>query len=291
MARLVCETDASIAIYAPVATETSAAGPGPLIIAFPLLTSRINGLEFWGHKMLAAGGVSALGIMSKQPQWLVRDEMARMLPALLPIIARHKPNRIITLGQSMGATAALVHGRTLGADLAAAFSPHYSIDPAVIRDFDRREKRTFDPKLHTGFKVEASDLPPLPVLFYDPLFAWDREHAHRIEALSPRIQRVLVTGTGHFSVTPFLSNRKGWRSLVDLLLNEPAATIARTARNMVRTLRGDTPDYHQELSAQLLRHGRPVLALRSATRAFELQPNNLRRRIHLNTVRERLAAR
>ncbi len=236
--------------------------------------------------MLAAAGVSALGLIGKQPHWFVRDEVARLLPSLRPIIARHKPARIATLGHSMGATPALMHGRALGADVTAAFSPHYSIDPAIIRDFDRRRKRTFDPKLHTGFKVEAADLAPLPVVFYDPLFAWDREHARRIEALSPRLRRVMTTGTGHFSVTPFLHNRPGGRSLVDLLVTASAETVARVGRNMVRALRDGTPDYHQELSDVLMRHGRPVLALRHAARAVELQPASARRRTHLSAIRE-----
>ncbi len=286
MARVVCETEASLAIYAPAAEQAD--GQRPLVITFPHLSSHIDGLSFWGDTALAAAGVSAIGLMSKQPQWFVRDEMARLLPALLPIIARHKPARVVTMGFSLGATPALMHGRALGADVSAAFSPHLSIDPAIIGGFDRRPKRTFDPGLHTGFRIEADDLAPLPVLFYDPLFVVDGEHGRRIEALSPCVQRVLVTGTGHFSVTPFMRSPRTGRSLIELLLAASAATVARSARNLARALRNDTPDYHQELSKVLLRHGRAALALRSARRAVELQPNSARRRINLADLHRRL---
>ena len=287
-ARVICETESTVAIYAPAARPRREECD-PLVVTFPSMTSRIDGVRFWQDEPLRRAGVSAIGLMCKHPHWFTRQEMALLLPSLLPIIARHKPARIVTWGYSLGATPALMHGCALGADLSAALSPHYSIDPAIIGDFDGRRKRTFDPKLHGDFKIEAEDLSPLPIIFYDPLFAWDREHARRIEALSPRLQRVLTPGLGHYTSSPFLVTEAASASLVDLLVHGSAETFVRAARNLVRSFRKLTPDYHQELGAALLAHRRGKLALQSATRALELQPRNARRRIFLAELQATLA--
>ncbi len=288
-ARLVCETKSTIAIYAP-AEPVDTAGPGPLIITFPHLTFRPKGVHFWQDAHLQRANVSAIGLVAKQPHWFTRLEMSLLLPALLPIIARHRPGRIVTLGYSMGATGALMHGHVLGADLSAALSPHYSIDPAIIGGFDQRPKRTFDPAQHVGFKIEADDLAPVPVLFYDPLHACDREHARRIEALSKRVLRVMTTGSGHFSMPTLATTDLGAQRFIELLVRGPREGFLRTARNLVRAQRDHSADYHQELSAALLAHRRGELALRSATRAVELQPRNARHKIFLADLRESLRA-
>jgi hypothetical protein len=56
------------------------------------------------------------------------DEVTESLRTLISII---RPSRIITIGQSMGAYAAIMHGMLLGADQIVAFGPLSHFDPAA----------------------------------------------------------------------------------------------------------------------------------------------------------------
>ena len=53
--------------------------------------------------------------------------------SLLGLIDAIRPSRMITMGQSMGAYAAIMHGMLLGADQIVAFGPLSHLDP-IMRD-------------------------------------------------------------------------------------------------------------------------------------------------------------
>jgi hypothetical protein len=98
--------------------------------------SRAPSPEFAGSA--TAGGRPALFVTDADRSWTHAPGFAEVLhQSLTTLRARQPINRIVTVGKSMGAFAALVAGEILNADATLAFSPQYRID-------DPQEKRWRD---------------------------------------------------------------------------------------------------------------------------------------------------
>lgn len=131
-------------------------GPGDtLVIAFSSIghdASRAPSPEFAGSA--TAGGRPALFVTDAERTWTHAPGFVEVLEQSIATLRARQPiNRIVTVGKSMGAFAALVAGDILNADATLAFSPQYRID-------DPQEKRWRD--WTDRIKPKTRPVPPLP---------------------------------------------------------------------------------------------------------------------------------
>ncbi len=176
------------------AAFTSGGGEGrPLIVTFDSLNHDLS-LERQGfaEPWLALTGYDAVHVVADRNEWYQDEDMA----ALLSTVRAHAVGRpaVVTYGSSMGGYAAIRFAGRVGASVAVAISPQYTIDPARV---------PFDPRWrHQGRRLRflwdgQGDDASLSEAFviYDPL---DLDRLH-VEALARRfpVTPVPVRHGGH----------------------------------------------------------------------------------------------
>ena len=174
--------------------------PGPRGFLLITFASRADGRTFWGEGLADAQGFAAIGFVAKSRNWFCspRLEKACQLVAAFASVFE----TVIAYGSGMGGYAALRWGRRAGAQSAAAFSPQYSIDPAVV-GFDPRHAHAHQPALHTGMEIQRQHLPRLSYVFVDPAFAADCGHAALLAGATPEIVLIPMFACGHDTVRAF----------------------------------------------------------------------------------------
>lgn len=165
-----------------------------------------NGSRYWGQRFCEKADITALGFISRRPNWFPAASMAKASVAVAPILRRASER--ILYGHSQGGYAALRYRRLLDADVAIAFCPQISIDPRTV-PFDGRFARHFAPSLHEEMEIAPEHAAGRAYLFYDPFHAVDRQHAERIAVLQQRTRLVPVHMTGHGTVRAFAGTARG----------------------------------------------------------------------------------
>ncbi len=148
--------------------------PGcPLILSFGFVNwTELPIFDFFGRtkKLEATTGARFNRILVRDPSnsWYHRgipglgthvDEVAGTLRGLIQSI---RPNRVITIGQSMGGFAALLFGTLIGADRIISFGPLSHLDPAeAVRMGDRRFLSVMESLAADPPKTGYSDLAAL----------------------------------------------------------------------------------------------------------------------------------
>jgi hypothetical protein len=165
-----------------------------------------NGSRFWGQRFCEKADITALGFISRRPNWFPAASMAKASVAAAPML-RQASERIL-YGHSQGGYAALRYRRLLDADVAIAFCPQISIDPGAV-PFDGRFTSHFAPSLHEDMEIAPVHAAGRAYVFHDPFHAVDREHAQRIAALQERTRLIPVHMTGHGTVRAFAGTARG----------------------------------------------------------------------------------
>ena len=177
-----------------------------VLATFNEMEMQANGSRFWGQRFCEKADITALGFISRRPNWFPAASMAKASVAVAPIL-RQASERIL-YGHSQGGYAALRYRRLLDADVAIAFCPQISIDPRTV-PFDGRFTRHFAPSLHEDMEIAPEHAAGRAYVFHDPFHAVDREHAERIAALQGRTRLVPVHMTGHGTVRAFAGTARG----------------------------------------------------------------------------------
>lgn len=177
-----------------------------VLVTFNEMEMQANGSRYWGQRFCEQADITALGFISRRPNWFPAASMARASVAVAPILRRASER--ILYGHSQGGYAALRYRRLLDADVAIAFCPQISIDPRTV-PFDGRFARHFAPSLHEEMEIAPEHAAGRAYLFYDPFHAVDRQHAERIALLQQRTRLVPVHMTGHGTVRAFAGTARG----------------------------------------------------------------------------------
>jgi len=200
-----------------------------LLVTFNEMEMKANGSRFWGQRFCEKADISALGFITRRPNWFPAASIVKAVAAAAPIL-QAAPERIL-YGHSQGGYAALRYRRRFNATVAIAFCPQVSIDPKIV-PFDGRFVRHFSSDLHVNMGIAPDHAAGRAYLFFDPFHAADRQHAGRIAALQERTQLVPVHMTGHGTVRAFIGTARTL-SLIEACRgdNLPALlALARAAR-------------------------------------------------------------
>ncbi len=210
------------------------AGSSPyLLVTFNEMEMQANGSRYWGQRFCDKADISALGFISRRPNWFPAASIVKAVEAVAPIL-RAAPERIL-YGHSQGGYAALRYRRRFDATIAIAFCPQVSIDPKAV-PFDGRFARHFSPELHARMGIAPDHAAGRAYLFFDPFHAVDRRHAERIAALQERTHLIPVHMTGHGTVRAFTGTARAL-SLIEACRDDDLARL----RALVRTARVAAP--------------------------------------------------
>lgn len=170
-------------------------GSSLCVVAFdPMGDDRSLDREAFGEQFLAGRGLDAVHIVSAHNDWYQDLGLPAALAAVREVTRPYA--QVATYGSSMGGYAALRFSGWIGADVAVAISPQYSVQPPFA-DFDKRWLR-----LRRGtrwlFEQPGDPLPPLKtcIVFYDDR-GLDRAHAEAIARDLPHAALVRVPYAGH----------------------------------------------------------------------------------------------
>ncbi|UPG71862.1 hypothetical protein MVG78_15150 [Roseomonas gilardii subsp. gilardii] len=220
------------------------------LLTFADLTFRPDGMRVWGMAPARKLGLDLIGIVSHAPDWYPARSVEAAARAIRPFLDPHT----VAYGYSMGAHAALKHARRLGVNHALAISPQYSIDAAVVPE-DTRYAGYFNRKLHAGLRIDADELPPVPVIVADPY--------HREDGAQARA--IMAAGLAHWVPAPFMehwaihllrSSQALGEALDAVLANDPVAL-----RHLLRRRR-QTHVWHRVVAREALRRGHEERAAR-----------------------------
>ncbi len=223
------------------------AGSRTVVATFNEMGSSVSGTDFWGQKLLAKGGVSAIGFVSARPNWFPPADMELAIAAARTWA---QGRRIVTYGFSQGGYGALKFGAKLGASLAVGFSPQWSIDPQDVGQFDPRFKEFYDPELKNGSRITQDDLCPQNYIVTDLAFPIDAANARHLLDLQ-RVRLVQASFCGHDSVR-LLSEARTGGQLVELFLREEGLS-GHELRSLLRASRAASATYRFEKVAALQR--------------------------------------
>lgn len=197
-----------------------------LLVTFNEMEMKANGSRFWGQRFCEKADISALGFISRRPNWFPAASVVKAVEAAAPILAA-APERIL-YGHSQGGYAALRYRRRFNATVAIAFCPQVSIDPKAVA-FDGRFVRHFSPALHANMGIAPDHAAGRAYLFFDPFHAVDRQHAVRIAALQEKTHLVPVHMTGHGTVRAFTGTARAL-SLIEACRKDDLPALRALAR-------------------------------------------------------------
>jgi hypothetical protein len=232
---------------------------GAVFVTFNEFGFSPAGNQFWGEPLFAKLTNSAIGIVSKYPNWYPAADMQAALP---PIRAAIAGRPVITYGHSQGGYGALKYAAALQADAVLAFCPQWSIDPDDVGGFDNRYTAHFSAGLDNGRRITAADIVPHSFVFFDPHERADVENIARMRDF-PGLHEVICPFSGHETVR-LISDSHTAASFLELADEQRAAATpaAQTASLLRRTLRAARPNsstYYRNRSALLEREAKANL--------------------------------
>lgn len=243
-----------------------------LFISFNEMGLKSNGYNFWGKSFFVKEQMSAIGIVSKQPNWYPPADMRKATKRINAFIKRVSPKAIVTYGCSQGGYGAIKYARALNADAAVAFSPQFSIDPETLGSADNRFTNYFNPKLKGGLKIEPSDLCQRNYIFFDRHNVYDKKNAHMIAACGP-VFLINVPFTGHGPIC-LVSDGGIGRTLLDEIASQGGRSAV--LRSLLRSARHKSHIYFRERARWLNEHKRsPVLINHAVDLAAKLLPDDI----------------
>ena len=173
---------------------------GFLLITFSSLDifnesgSLAEGRTFWGQRLADAQDFAAIGFIAKSPDWFCGPSIEKACKLVATFAAVFET--VVAYGSGMGGYGALRWGRLAGAGTVVAFSPHYSVDPAVA-GFDARYTHAFNPALHTGMEIRREHVPQPSFVFVDPASHADQGHATLLADAVPELVQIPMLACGH----------------------------------------------------------------------------------------------
>ncbi len=96
---------------------------------FNELSFQPGGEPYWGAKLTEKLGLSAVGIVSRTPNWFPAADMRQVAPAIREAMGKSATR--VGYGASMGGYAAIKYSGLLATHATLAISPQVSIDPSI----------------------------------------------------------------------------------------------------------------------------------------------------------------
>ena len=239
----------------------------PLVVTFDSLNAdlRLDRPGF-GEGWLTDVGHDAVHVVSSANAWYQHEEMGAACDAIRAVAEAHC--WAVTYGSSMGGYAAIRFADRIGARMAVAISPQFSVDPARVAFESRWVEYAQD--LTFVWEGTRPTRTPLEIVYviYDPTDE-DRRHAELLAVVYP-VTPVRLPYAGHPAGT-FLAE-------TDLLSPSVLAMIGGAfdpdrLRAEMRAKRARSGKYHFVLSERQPAW-RPRLARRLAERAASLNPQS-----------------
>jgi len=156
-------------------------GGDTLLITFNEMEMSANGRSYWGEVPVRNLGLSCIGFMSKRKNWFPEMEMTQACAAVATIISGYRA--VATYGFSQGGYAAIKYSRKLSATSVLAFSPQFTINPAICATYDRRFTSNFSEALHAGMEITRNDVSGVIRVFVDPYEVGDAFQSRLINAI------------------------------------------------------------------------------------------------------------
>ena len=155
----------------------------------------------WLQMRAANAGLSILGILASRKDWYRNADTPALIAALRDAGLFAQFRRVVFVGASMGAFAALTYSALVPGSVALAFSPQTSLSRKIAR-FDKRyryatKKWDWDTPEHLDAAAAAPLAAEVYVVF-DPFVPEDRAHANRITG--PGVRQIKAAHMGHRAV-------------------------------------------------------------------------------------------
>jgi hypothetical protein len=226
-----------------------------LLITFAPYKFAHDGESFWGSSYAKSANRPTLGFVSKSGvDWFAPEYVKASFWAIAGHLARF-PRRI-TYGSSMGGYAALKFSRFLGAQVAVAFAPQYSLNPADDVT-NPNFTRFFKPEIHSEMRITAFDLCDNAYTIFDPLEGFDVKNVNYIRALGPAAIPIPVYAGGHNAVYLVAKTERAGRLLgacsalntdeVQLMMTQYCRASQTRAVPLINALSGRHPEWAARL--------------------------------------------
>lgn len=160
-------------------------------------------------------GLSCLGLVSKGKNWFPVARLSAYQERIDQITIQY--DTVITYGFSQGGYAAIKHARRFHANIILAFSPQFSIDPAVSKH-DTRWAEFYRPEIHQRMEPNRFDTSGRVIIVVDPHDRLDLYQVERIGAEIPSIEVVRCHYAGHATVR-VVSSSEGFATFLQSVLN------------------------------------------------------------------------
>jgi hypothetical protein len=147
----------------------------------------------WGEIYGLKEGFSVLGFETNAPNWYPANDMAACISAAQRLLGGRFRNRY-GVGAVQGAFAAIRYSRLLGIKATLAFSPQYTIDPVLFRDY--RYSEYYRAALHSGMRITSKDTSGMIVLVIDPYETADSDQAAMISK-EVNVKTIMLPFAGH----------------------------------------------------------------------------------------------
>ncbi len=213
-------------------------GGDTVFVSFNAIGFIWDGDHYWGEKLFAPMPYTVLGFVTPEPNWYPPEDMKGAIAAAIAAVAGR---RVITYGWSQGGYGALKFSKALGATTSLAFSPLWSINPAEVGPNDPRTTQYYQAALKTGHKIEAHELCPRNLVFYDPHEPYDRWNAGKISEY-PATETVIMPFGGHETLRTLIDSK----TIGQIVRRGASPDIAAAElRGIIRSGRRSSPAYRQ----------------------------------------------
>jgi hypothetical protein len=185
-------------------------GGDSVLVTFNEMNTFADGNRYWGDRAAEKLSISCLGVMTKAKNWFPRRDMQRACERISPLLEKFEAR--ICYGFSQGGYAAVKYSHMLGSSHVLAFSPQWTIDPALL--VDPRFNPAYSESLHSGMEISESDTSGKILLFADPFDKRDWVHCQKILECASSAQLIPIRYIGHSSIRAVASTE-----LLGCLLN------------------------------------------------------------------------
>ena len=221
-----------------------------LIFSFGDLITRAKGTTINAEKSLQKFEFNVLGIMPKDKSWFPQTSMQAMLNEIAELIAPFEQR--IAYGGSMGGYAAIKYSNALDVQRAVAMVPQYSIDPEDVKD--ARYNMFYQPELNGEMRITKADVSEDReyIIIYDPHYAQDRAHYHKLREVLPLHHVLHLAFTNHDAIAVLASSEL----VNDFLLHEFDASYF---YQKMRRVKKNSKFYYRKVIENLLPRHRMAL--------------------------------
>ena len=177
-----------------------------LLVTFNEIALLADGTSYWGKPMIEQNGISAIGVVSRKPNFFMpRDDIDEFLARHGDLIRNFKGD-IVLMGHSMGAFGAIKFSKAFGADTVIASCPIYSLNRSVRRSPVRPTEPFYIPELHDDMHPKLGELSGRIFYLYDPWHPWSKSPARFQEIGYPDLHFIKLPFTDHETIKVFAAD-------------------------------------------------------------------------------------